>query len=88
MTNYITYSCCNSTNIKYVSPNINVSIDWNSMYDILKTGLYLKNPLNTLCENNVIFFHLKLNLDEQLLFEKFYKYFKIFKINCVDFVKR
>lgn len=74
-------SCCETTNVKYVSPNIDVSTRWNSTHDMIKTGLHLKNPLNTLCENNGIFSHLKLktNQDEWLLLEKFYKYFKIFK---------
>lgn len=72
-------SCCETTNVKYVSPNIDVSTRWNSTHDMIKTGLHLKNPLNTLCENNEIFSHLKLNQDEWLLLEKFYKYFKIFK---------
>ncbi|CAL1680872.1 unnamed protein product [Lasius platythorax] len=72
-------SCCGTTNVKYVSPNIDVSTRWNSTYNMVKTGLHLKNPLNTLCENNVILFYLKLSQDEWLLLEKFYKYFKVFK---------
>lgn len=72
-------SCCETTNVTYLSPNIDVSTRWNSTHDMIKTGLHLKNPLNILCENNVFFSHLKLNENEWLLLERFYKYFKVFK---------
>jgi len=72
-------SCCETTNVKYVSPSIDVSTRWNSTHNMIKIGLHFKNPINTLCENNVTFSHLKLNQDEWSLLEKFYKYFKVFQ---------
>lgn len=33
------HSCCESANVKYVSPNIEVSTRWNSTYDMIKIGL-------------------------------------------------
>jgi len=59
---------------------------WNSTHDIIKTGLHLKNPLNILCENNENFSRLKLNENEWLFLERFYKYFKVFKTD--DFARR
>lgn len=44
--------CCETTNSQFVSPLIDVSTRWNSTYDMLQTGLILKNALKVLCENN------------------------------------
>ena len=72
-------NCCDTTNIKYFKPNIDVKTRWNSSYDMLKTAIGLKPALNILCQNVEKVQNYQVSENEWTILEQVSEYLKHFK---------
>lgn len=71
--------CCEMTNVKMISPPMDVSTRWNSTNDMIAAALKVKPALNVLCESNEELARYKLQEDEWNILESVYKFLRNFK---------
>jgi len=45
-------ACYETMNVKFMAPTLDVSMRWNSTFELIKSTIKMKQTVNVLCENN------------------------------------
>lgn len=72
-------NCCDTINIKYIKPQIDVRTRWNSTYDMIKSAIELKPALNILYQNVPKIHGYRIDENEWFLLEQVAAFLKHFK---------